>query len=111
MKSCVKRTAVVAMDCRKTVRSQDFDCGGKTARWSLGARDLLVDTLPGVLVDLLPKFGANLDVGTVGVALPELLEQRPVVRQDADEEDRNDDGMEPSLMPTISPKPENKDSK
>lgn len=42
-------------------------------------------------------FDINLDVvwDTVQAALPELLKQLPVVRQDADNEDRNDEGMEP----------------
>ena len=80
MKSCVKRTATVAMDCRKTVRSQDFGLRGKTARRPLGAHDLLVDTLP-------------------------------AVRQNADDEGRCDQGTNPGLTTTISPKPENKDSK
>jgi len=42
-------------------------------------------------------FDINLDVvwDTVQTALPELLKQLPAVRQDADDEDRNDYGMEP----------------
>jgi uncharacterized protein with HEPN domain len=42
-------------------------------------------------------FDINLDVvwDTVQAALPELLKQLPAVRQDADDEDRNDEGMEP----------------
>ncbi|WP_446687002.1 hypothetical protein [Paraburkholderia rhizosphaerae] len=32
---------------------------------------------------------------TVQTAQPELLKQLPAVRQDADDEDRNDYGMEP----------------
>jgi uncharacterized protein with HEPN domain len=42
-------------------------------------------------------FDINLDVvwDTVQTALPELLKQLPAVRQDADNEDRNDYGMEP----------------
>ncbi len=42
-------------------------------------------------------FDINLDVvwETTQQWLPELLKQLPVVRQDADEEDRNDNGMEP----------------
>lgn len=45
-------------------------------------------------------FDINLDVvwetvQTVQTALPELLKQLPAVRQDADDEDRNDYGMEP----------------
>jgi uncharacterized protein with HEPN domain len=42
-------------------------------------------------------FDINLDVvwETVQTALPELLKQLPTVRQDADDEDRNDCGMEP----------------
>ena len=42
-------------------------------------------------------FDVNLDVvwETVQTALPELLKQLSVVRQDADGEDRNDGGMEP----------------
>ena len=42
-------------------------------------------------------FDINLDVvwNTVQVALPELLKQLPAVRQDADDEDRNDEGIEP----------------
>ncbi|NJM31991.1 MAG: DUF86 domain-containing protein [Limnobacter sp.] len=41
-------------------------------------------------------FDINLDVvwDTVQAALPELLKQLPAVRQDADDEDRNDKGME-----------------
>ena len=40
-------------------------------------------------------FDINLDVvwDTVQTALPELLKQLPAVRQDADDEDRNDHGM------------------
>ncbi|MGV6477377.1 HepT-like ribonuclease domain-containing protein [Azotobacter vinelandii] len=42
-------------------------------------------------------FDINLDVvwDTVQAALPELLKQLPAVRQDADDDDRNDYGMEP----------------
>jgi len=42
-------------------------------------------------------FDINLDVvwDTVQAALPELLKQLPSVRHDADDEDRNDNGMEP----------------
>ena len=42
-------------------------------------------------------FDINLEVvwDTVQVALPELLKQLPAVRQNADEEDRNDYGMAP----------------
>ncbi len=42
-------------------------------------------------------FDINLDVvwETVQTALPELLRQLPAGRQDADDEDRNDHGMEP----------------
>ena len=42
-------------------------------------------------------FDINLDVvwETVQAALPELLKQLPAVRQDADDEDCNDYGMEP----------------
>jgi uncharacterized protein with HEPN domain len=42
-------------------------------------------------------FDINLDVvwDTVQAALPELLKQLPAVRQDADDEDCNDYGMEP----------------
>ena len=42
-------------------------------------------------------FDINLDVvwETVQTALPELLRQLPAGRQDADDEDRNDYGMEP----------------
>lgn len=42
-------------------------------------------------------FDINLDVvwDTVQTALPELLKQLPAVRQDADDDNRNDDGMEP----------------
>ena len=42
-------------------------------------------------------FDINLDVvwNTVQAALPELLKQLPAVRQDADDEDRNDYGMKP----------------
>lgn len=42
-------------------------------------------------------FDINLDVvwETVQTALPELLKRLPAVRQDADDEDRNDYGMEP----------------
>jgi len=42
-------------------------------------------------------FDINLDVvwDTVQAALPELLKQLPAVRQDADDEDRNNHGMEP----------------
>lgn len=42
-------------------------------------------------------FDINLDVvwDTVQAALPELLRQLPAVRRDADDEDRNDSGMEP----------------
>ena len=42
-------------------------------------------------------FDINLDVvwDTVQAALPELLKQLPAVRQDADEENRNDEGMKP----------------
>ena len=41
-------------------------------------------------------FDINLDVvwDTVQTALPELLKQLAAVRQDADDEDRNDEGME-----------------
>ncbi len=38
---------------------------------------------------------AQVPCGTVQAALPELLKQLPAVRQDADDEDRNDEGMEP----------------
>ena len=42
-------------------------------------------------------FDINLDVvwDTVKTALPELLNQLSAARQDAEDEDRNDDGMEP----------------
>lgn len=42
-------------------------------------------------------FDINLDVvwETVQEWLPALLKQLPTVRQDADDEDRNDEGMEP----------------
>ncbi|MCZ9798235.1 DUF86 domain-containing protein, partial [Pseudomonas aeruginosa] len=42
-------------------------------------------------------FDINLDVvwETVQEWLPALLQQLPAVRQDADDEDRNDKGMEP----------------
>lgn len=42
-------------------------------------------------------FDVNLDVvwETVQAALPELLKQLPAVRQDVDDEDRNDYGIEP----------------
>ncbi|SCX25091.1 Protein of unknown function DUF86 [Nitrosomonas eutropha] len=42
-------------------------------------------------------FDINLDVvwNTVQTALPELLKQLPAVRQDANNEDRNDEEMEP----------------
>jgi len=42
-------------------------------------------------------FDINLDVvwETVREWLPALLKQLPTVRQDADDEDRNDEGMEP----------------
>ncbi len=42
-------------------------------------------------------FDINLDVvwETVQEWLPELLKQLPAVRYDADDEDRNDEGMEP----------------
>ena len=42
-------------------------------------------------------FDIDLDVvwETAQEWLPELLKQLPAVRQDADDEDRNDDGMEP----------------
>ena len=42
-------------------------------------------------------FDINLDVvwDTVQAALPELLKQLPAVRQDAGDEDRNEEGMEP----------------
>ena len=42
-------------------------------------------------------FDINLEVvwDTVQAALPELLKQLPAVRQNADEEDRNDYGMAP----------------
>jgi uncharacterized protein with HEPN domain len=42
-------------------------------------------------------FDINLDVvwDTVQTALPALLKQLPAVRQDADNEDRNDEGMKP----------------
>lgn len=42
-------------------------------------------------------FDINLDVvwETVQAALPELLKQLPDVRDDADDESRNDNGMEP----------------
>ncbi|WP_068639679.1 HepT-like ribonuclease domain-containing protein [Thauera butanivorans] len=42
-------------------------------------------------------FDINLDVvwETTQQWLPELLQQLPAVRQDADDEDRNDKGMEP----------------
>jgi len=45
-------------------------------------------------------FDINLDVvwETVQEWLPALLQQLPAVRQDADDEDRNDKGMEPSLI-------------
>lgn len=42
-------------------------------------------------------FDINLDVvwETVQAALPELLKQLPAVRRDADDEDRNDEGIKP----------------
>lgn len=42
-------------------------------------------------------FDINLDVvwDTVQTALPELLKQLPAVRQDADDDNRNDEGIEP----------------
>jgi len=42
-------------------------------------------------------FDVNLDVvwDTAQAALPELLKQLTAVRQDGDDEDRNDYGMEP----------------
>ena len=42
-------------------------------------------------------FDINLDVvwDSVQAALPELLKQLPAVRQDAGDEDRNEEGMEP----------------
>jgi uncharacterized protein with HEPN domain len=42
-------------------------------------------------------FDINLDVvwDTVQVALPELLMQLPSVRQDANDDNRNDEGIEP----------------
>ncbi|PIQ11990.1 MAG: hypothetical protein CO125_03645 [Hydrogenophilales bacterium CG_4_9_14_3_um_filter_59_35] len=42
-------------------------------------------------------FDINLEVvwDTVQAALPDLLKQLPAVRQDADDEDRNDHGMAP----------------
>jgi len=42
-------------------------------------------------------FDINLDVvwDTVQTALPELLKQLHAVRQDAEDEDRSDDGMKP----------------
>jgi hypothetical protein len=44
-------------------------------------------------------FDINLDVvwETVQTVLPELLKQLPAVRQDANDEDRNDYGMEPMI--------------